>query len=120
MLLYVSGVYSNGDIDHNIAEARKISIALWEARHWVLCPHLNTAHFEIDCKATYEDYVMGDLRMLESCDGIVMIPGWEKSEGARREYQHAENLNIPIWEWPDYPSRSAIGLPMSIFTQRGE
>jgi hypothetical protein len=115
MLLYVAGQYGNktavngiGDgivksVDENIAAARKIAIVLWEKGHAVICPHLNSAHMEVDCKATWQDYINGDLNMISRCDGLVMVPGWEDSKGAIAEHEYALSLGIPIWYFPDVP-----------------
>lgn len=102
MLIYVAGKYS-GEVDTNIAEARKVALALWDAGHAVICPHLNTAHFEQDCRATYEQYLEGDLNMVARVDALVMVPGWEESKGARGEHDYAQELYIPIYYYPDVP-----------------
>ena len=113
MLLYVSGPYS-GDVDRNIAQARQVAIALWEKGHAVIVPHLNTAHMDKDCKATYDQFLAGDLMMIARCDGMVMVPEWEFSKGAKIEYEYAESLKLPVWEYPDipdlHPSISDIAL----------
>lgn len=103
MIVYVAGPY-RGDVDRNIAQARQIAVALWEAGHTALCPHLNTSHFEQDCKVPDERYLRGDLEMLAFCQAIVMTPDWESSSGARGEHAYAEELGIPIYVWPDIPS----------------
>lgn len=97
-LVYISGKYTGRtreEIAANIAVARSAAIAVWEARHFALCPHLNTAHFEEDCTARYDDYLAGDLRMIDGCDGILMLDNWRESAGAQRELAHAVELNKP-------------------------
>ena len=37
----------------------------------------------------YDDYLRIDLAMLEAADGIVMLPGWKKSNGAKMELRAA-------------------------------
>lgn len=39
--------------------------------------------------ADYEDYIKVDLLLLDMCDAIYMLKGWEKSCGANREYGYA-------------------------------
>lgn len=102
MLVYTAGRYS-GDVDNNIAIAREVAKKLWEAGHAVICPHLNTAHFEQDCTATYEQYIEGDLNMVARVDALVMIPGWEQSPGACNEREYALSLNMPVYEFPEVP-----------------
>lgn len=38
----------------------------------------------------YEDYMAVAMAILERCDNIYMLPGWEKSPGANREYGYAQ------------------------------
>ena len=117
MLLYVAGQYgpkTNGipteeldaflktpeaqkGKDENIAKARAVAIQLWEIGHAVICPHLNTAHMERDCKIGHADYLRGDFQMIARCDGIVMIEGWEQSKGANMEHEYAKSLGMPVW-----------------------
>ena len=39
--------------------------------------------------AEYEEYMALDMFLLNLCDGIYMLKGWEKSCGANREYGYA-------------------------------
>ncbi len=39
--------------------------------------------------ANYEDYMKVDMLLLDMCDTIYMLKGWEKSCGANREYGYA-------------------------------
>ena len=87
--VYISGLYSNGNTEKNINTARQTAIKVWEAGFTCLCPHLNTANFEKDCKCKYEDYIEGDLELLKVCDCLLMLKGWEDSNGARKEYKCA-------------------------------
>lgn len=116
MLIYVAGQYGNktavngiGDgmvksVDENIAAARRVAIALWEMGHAVICPHLNSAHMEEDCKATWQDYLAGDFNMISRCDALVMVENWKDSKGAKMEHEYAKSLNIPIYYAPDLPA----------------
>jgi len=96
-LVYISGLYSVGSVKHNIKNARRAAIELWERRFAVHCPHLNTAHFEQDCKAAYEDYLRGDLKIISRCDVILMIGEWRRSPGARTEREFALNHGIRVF-----------------------
>lgn len=102
MIIYLAGKYT-GDVDRNIADARKVAVACWEKGYATICPHLNTSHFEIDCGATYEDYMKGDMEILLRCDAIVMLPGWEDSPGARMERECAIQYGTPVYEYPELP-----------------
>lgn len=104
MLIYPAGQYSaptHEGISANIAVARKYAILLWEAGHVVISPHLNSAHFEVDCKCVYEDYLRADFKIIARCDALFMLPGWEQSKGACREKAYAESLKLAIYDWRD-------------------
>jgi hypothetical protein len=106
MLIYVSGPYTSKDgigIDANIQAAREIAIRCWEKGHAVICPHLNTAHFERDCTVDYKAYIAGDLNMVARCDALVMVDGWESSNGATIEADYAQKLSIPIYTADNIP-----------------
>src|SRR3989304_8459065 len=98
LVVYLAGKY-NGDTDRNIAEARKVACDLWIHGYAVICPHLNTDHFEVDCSCVYEDYMEGDLEILSRCDMVVTLPDWQESPGATREVCRARFLNIPVLEY---------------------
>ena len=105
-LIYVSGPYSAGygrSIADNIAVARTAAIRIWDSGNAALCPHLNTAHFEEDCRAEWIDYITGDLIMVERCDAVVMLPNWRQSRGAVQEHDHAVSHGKPVYEWPELP-----------------
>jgi hypothetical protein len=98
--VYVAGAYSGSTyeaIDTNIGLARIRARQLWEAGFAVYCPHLNTQHFEVDCKATYEDYMSADFSFIAICQAVVLVIGWEKSEGAQAEVALAKEMGIPVY-----------------------
>jgi hypothetical protein len=101
MIIYTAGKYS-GDVDANIAVARVYAIKLWEAGHVVICPHLNTAHMEKDSKVAYQAFLIGDCEIISRCDAVFMLPGWQDSEGARRERNHAIFQNKVVY-YEEYP-----------------
>ncbi|GLG01699.1 hypothetical protein Alches_17390 [Alicyclobacillus hesperidum subsp. aegles] len=44
---------------------------------------------------TWEQYMRRALRMLLDADAVVMLPGWQQSQGARLEYVIAQQLGMP-------------------------
>ena len=99
---YVAGPYRSPlgvwGIRQNIAKATEIARELWLQGYAVICPHANTAFMDgID---TDEIFLKGDLAILERCDLIVMIPGWEKSMGATAELEFAKSRGLEVKYWP--------------------
>lgn len=81
---------------YNINIARQHAIKIWNRGDAAICPHLNTACFEYDCDATYDQYIAGDLLMVDRCDVIYMLPNWEHSKGAIMEHQLAVDIGKEI------------------------
>ena len=40
-----------------------------------------------------------DIALLKTCDAIVLLPGWEWSDGARQELQTALAAGLGVFEW---------------------
>lgn len=101
-LLYLAGPYRSPlgiwGVKRNIEKAGAIARVLWSKGFAVLCPHLNTALMD-GPDIRDEVFLVGDLIMLERCDGIVMISGWETSKGAKKELLTAMRLGLKIYKW---------------------
>lgn len=45
---------------------------------------------------TYDDYIAIDKALIDSCDAVYMLQGWEQSKGARIEKEYAEVVGKKI------------------------
>lgn len=106
---YVAGPYRaktmNG-VWQNIERAKMIAAELWKMGYAVICPHANTAFMDGSTTGNQADdshvWLEGDFEILKRCDCIVMIPGWERSQGATAEMQFADAHQIPVFIWPKH------------------
>lgn len=97
MIVFISGKYRGNswqEIDQNIQHARQAAIRLWQKGYIVICPHLNTAHFDGYC--TDDVWLNGDLEILKRCDAIYLLSNWRDSEGAKTEKELAEKIGLKI------------------------
>lgn len=61
-------------------------------------PHSNTSHLDHYAPELGDDYwLRGTLELMTRCDALVLVPGWEISEGAQAEIRRADELRIPIY-----------------------
>lgn len=104
-LVYIAGPYTGDNylaVEANIAQAREA--AAWLANNGVgyYCPHLNSAHFEaITPDVPIAFWYEMDYRLLDVCDALLVLPGWEKSWGTARELERAQEQNKPVFYWLD-------------------
>ena len=110
-LLYICGPYTGMDSEetnNNISVAREYAVAAAKAGWFPFTPHLNTAHFEVDCpEVPNEDWIDGDLAILRLLPraraAVLLLPGWEQSKSARLERDWAIHLNLEVFDPPATP-----------------
>lgn len=112
-LIYVAGPYraaTRDDIARNIDAARVVGISAAALGWFPVIPHANTAHMELDLPGLGDEFwLAGTLEMMERCDAVVLVPGWQNSAGTRGEIIRAEELGIPIFHTLDaLPSASVF------------
>lgn len=113
MVIYLAGSISNGDTENKnyrkkaLEKARAVAEELWKKGLAVICPHLNN-NFTKNCSFTWEDYLSGDILLIERVDALVMLPGWEKSRGATLEKAFAQRIGLPIYYYPDSPEAKRV------------
>lgn len=89
---YLAGPMT-GIEDHNYPAFTAACEHLRNHGYRVVSPHEEHAG---DTGREWEWYLAHDLRLLLDCGGIILLPGWEGSRGARLERTVAEGLGYPI------------------------
>ena len=102
-IAYISGKYK-GNVNENIEHAKREAIKLWKLGYAVICPHLNTVHFDGLC---HDDvWLNGDLEILKRLypnrDAIYMLIGWKDSPGAITERDLAMKRELKVLYEEDY------------------
>jgi len=98
-VIYVSGKYradTTSEIHANIQHAKSVARALWKKGYAVICPHANTAFMD-GPDMGHDIFILGDLELVNRSDAMIMLTGWEQSEGAQMEYSRAAELGMPIY-----------------------
>jgi hypothetical protein len=58
----------------------------------------------------YEKALKFDLKLIEKCDGIALLPDWQISTGALRERAYADDLELYCYELDNDSDRGVLGL----------
>lgn len=104
---YISGSYRSKikvwGIRHlivgwHIWKARQVGIRYWKKGYACIVPHLNTAFFDHHCADHV--WLQGDIEIIKRLDRkrdvIIMMKGWEDSEGARAEHLAAVSCGLRV------------------------
>jgi hypothetical protein len=107
-IVFIAGPYmgQNATHDHrsyeaiakNIAHAKAIAARLAQAGVQFFCPHSHSAHFELiapDVPAQY--WYDLDMEFLLLSSAILLLEGWEESDGAVKEAMKADVSGLPVY-----------------------
>lgn len=95
MRVYVSGPYTQGNVNTNVRRAMDAGALILDAGHEPFVPHL--CHFwDVTCPRSYDQWLRWCLSWVEVCDVLLRLPG--ASSGADREVARARELGIPMFE----------------------
>lgn len=84
MKLYLSGAITGTD---DYMDRFSMAEKSLEVEHTIINPAKVNAQLPSDIN--YEDYMKMSFCMLDMCDGIYLLKGWEKSCGSNRELGYA-------------------------------
>lgn len=100
-VIYIAGSYRDkrGEwfVRQNIRKAEEYALAIWKLGAVALCPHKNTAGFGGAIDSDENVWLVGDLELISRCDALLIVPGWEDSEGTKVEIEFAREHGMPIF-----------------------
>lgn len=123
MRLYISGPMSNLP-DLNFPAFAAAALALRAEGLDILSAH-EIAHDVAAIEQTarpWEAYLREDLAALLTCEGIVLLPGWPESAGARLELEVALRLRFLVFFYDDVRGlirMSSVAAPGRPLATRG-
>ena len=101
-LVYVAGPYraaTREAVAQNIAAARHVGRIVAQIGMMPVMPTVNTAMFDFDFPGIGDDkfWIEGTIELMRRCDAVVMVDGWQFSQGATGELEEARRLGIPVY-----------------------
>jgi hypothetical protein len=69
---------------------------------------INPAEINPDVGADWAECMRADIAQLVTCDTIYLLPGWEKSRGAKLEHHIADALGMTVSFAPWEPLAAAV------------
>ncbi len=98
--IYVAGPYNAAnviDVLSNVRVGIDTSIKAIEAGFSVFCPFLDF-HYGLISSLSIEQYRANSMAWVAVSDAILLLPGWQRSEGVREELRVASIHGIPSYE----------------------
>ena len=105
-VIYVSGKFSDDNkarMYENIKLAYKTTTELIKSGFSVVCPHTmgvlpdKDELFIYDSEIDYNTWLDNYVEIMKRCDGVLMLPNWTDSFGARYERDVALMYGIPVF-----------------------
>lgn len=99
-LIYVAAPYRAADpwkTEQNIRVAEAAAYEVAKLGAYPVCPHTNTRGYFESAQADPIFWLGGTLSLMRRCDGVVLVAGWDRSEGARLEHETALEMGMPVF-----------------------
>lgn len=98
VFVYLAGPITAKDgytVEANVAAALAVFLTCIARGIPAFCPHV-TAAFPSSQEVDYETWLAYDLRVLDRCTHLLLLPRWETSPGAVGERRYAEQIGVPV------------------------
>ena len=99
LFVYLSGPITARDgvtIEENVAGGLRVFLDCIQRGIPAFCPHLSGAFPSAWALVAWDRWLAYDLAVIDRCTHVLMLPRWEQSVGARREYDHAVARGTPV------------------------
>jgi hypothetical protein len=97
--VYISGpmtAKAGRTIEQNTADGVAVYLDLLARGIPAFCPHLSGAFPSAWTAIDHRTWLDYDLRVIDRCTHVLMMPRWETSSGAVIEKEYAEQIGKPI------------------------
>lgn len=99
VFVYISGPMTakhGYTVEENVAAGLRVFLECLRLGIPAFCPHLSGAFPSAWADVSWEKWIDYDLRVIDRCTHVLMMPRWEQSAGATKEREYAEACGKPI------------------------
>jgi hypothetical protein len=100
-LVYLSGPITaneDGSVERHVLSALAVYLDCVRLGIPAICPHLGAIFPSAWTVVTYDQWLAQDFALIARCSHVLMLPGWERSRGARAEKGYAESIGVRVLE----------------------
>ena len=98
-LWYFAHPYSSPSKENhseNFALCNDRAVRLLDNGYLIFSPISHSHPLQHVKESTLDFWLKLDVEFMDRCDGLILAPGWEESEGCRFEYEYFKEKNKPI------------------------
>ena len=97
-MIYVSHPFSGNENQNRKMAREKIAKLSEEFPNIVFINPLDNMQYAEQASLSYDDILKQCIRLLDSCDGLVMLGDWKNSKGCVEEYKEAVHVGITVYD----------------------
>lgn len=96
--IYVAGKFRGAtqfEVDQNIQRAEALGLEVAKLGASPVIPHANTRSLHTHMPESF--MLEATLELMRRCDALILVEGWQDSQGTRDEMCEASFLGIPVF-----------------------
>lgn len=97
-MVYIAGPYRSGnswELEANVRVAEAASFQVFSLGAVAICPHSISRYMMGTLNEEF--WIEATMNMLSRCDAMIVVQGWEESDGTLGEIDYAWGNNIPVF-----------------------
>lgn len=95
--IYIAGPFRGAtpwEVEENIREAERLALRVAREGDCPVCPHTMWRHFD---KALPDEFwLQAALLLMNTCEGLRVVGGYERSSGTKREIELAREAGMDV------------------------
>lgn len=97
--VYVAGPFraqTPFGVEESVRRAERLTLEVCRLGAVGVCPHTMWRHFQDSLPDAF--WLRAGIDLLDCCDAVVLVEGWERSTGTVAEIEHARLHGLPVFK----------------------